>query len=185
MINKLIAIELLWALFYYLCYPSILIWSFKLWIIPNTLDLPSKAFVIWCSISYTRYILSMLHILHQIYTFVNSRLGSSQPNPHASNYIKTKPSRHIPVKPGRDWPTRFWLLSSSHYPGYPIKKLISITKKRGRLRLTGFSTLPSTMVLKGGKPHTSSSGRSADRLNNLSCIRISKWEYIFQVIYAL
>ena len=85
--NRLIAIELLWGLLWYLCYPSILIWEFRLWIIPNTLDLPSEAFVIWCSVSYTRYTSSMLRILHQIHIFVNSRLGSSQPSPHASNRI--------------------------------------------------------------------------------------------------
>ena len=82
--NELIAIELLWGLLCYLCYPSISIWWFRLWIIPNT---PSKAFVIWCSVSYTRYTSSMLRILHQIHIFVNSRLGSSQPSPHASNRV--------------------------------------------------------------------------------------------------
>ena len=58
MINKLIAIKLLWGLLCYLCYLSISIWWFRLWIIPNTLDFLSKAFIIWCSVSYTRYTLS-------------------------------------------------------------------------------------------------------------------------------
>ena len=105
-------------------YPSISIWWFRLWIILNILDSLSEAFVIWCSISYTRYILLMLHILYQIHIFVNSRLDSSQPSPHASNHVsKPKPSRRIPIKPGRHWLARFWPLSSSHYFGYPMKKL--------------------------------------------------------------
>ena len=41
------------------------------------------------------------------------------------------------------------------------------------------------MVLKGDKLHTSTSERSADKLDNLSCVRISEWEYTFQVIYVL
>ena len=82
--NRLIAIKLLWELLCYLCYPSISIWWFRLWIIPNT---PSEAFVIWCSVSYTRYTSSMLRILHQIHIFVNSRPGSTQPSPHASNCV--------------------------------------------------------------------------------------------------
>ena len=51
------------------------------------------------------------------------------------------------------------------------------------MRPTGFSTSPPTVVLEGGKPHASTSGRSADRLDNLSCVRISEWEYTFQVTY--
>ena len=124
--NRLIAIKLLWQLLCYLYYPSISIWWFRLWIISNTLDPPSKGFVIQCSVSYTRYILPM----HQIHTFLNSRLGSSQPSPHASNCIRTKPSRRIPVKLGCHWPTCLWPLSSNHYPGYPMRKLTSYHKER-------------------------------------------------------
>ena len=128
--NKLIAIELLWELLCYLWYLNISIWWFKLWIISNTLDLPSKAFVIWCLVSYTRYTLSILRILYQIYTFINSRLGSSQPSFYASNCIKTKPLRHTPIKPGCHRPTCLWLSSSSHYSGYPMRKLTSYYNKR-------------------------------------------------------
>ena len=85
--NRLIAIKLLWGLLCYWCYPSILIWWFRLWIISNTLDPSSEAFVIWCSVFYTRYTSLMLCILHQIHIFVNSRPGSTQPSPHASNRV--------------------------------------------------------------------------------------------------
>ena len=57
------------------------------------------------------------------------------------------------------------------------------TRGGGRLRPTGFSTSPPTVVLEGGKPHASTSGRSADRLDNLSCVRINEWEYTFRVTY--
>ena len=99
--------------------------------------------------------------------------------------IKTKPSRHILVKSDYYWPACLELLSSSHYFGYLIKKLTSITRERSQLRLTGFSISPPTVVLKGSKFHTSISGQFADRLGNLSCVCISKWEYIFWVIYIL
>ena len=127
LMNRLIAIELLWGLLCYLCCPSILIWWSKLWIIPNTLDLLFEAFVIWCSVSYTRYTLS----IHKIHFFVNCILDSSQPSPHASNHISDpKSSRYTPVKPSHHWPARLWPLSSSHYPGYPMKKLTSHHKER-------------------------------------------------------
>ena len=78
------------------------------------------------SVSYTRYTFSMLRILHQIHIFVNSRLGSTQPSPHASNRIsEPKPLRRTPVKPGRHRPTRFRPSSSSQYPDYPMRKLTS------------------------------------------------------------
>ena len=112
-------------------YPSISIWWFRLWIIPNTLDFSSKAFIIQCLVSYTIYTLLMLRILYQIHIFVNSRLDSSQLSPHASNRIsKSKLLRHKPVKPGGYWPVRLWPLSFSHYPGYPMKKLTSYHKGR-------------------------------------------------------
>ena len=120
--NRLIAIKLLWEFLCYWCYPSISIGWSRLWIISNTLDPLFEAFVIWCSVSYTRYTL----LMHQIYLFVNSRLDSSQPSPHASNRVsEPKPSRRIPVKPGRHWPTRLWPSSSSQYPDYPMRKLTS------------------------------------------------------------
>ena len=125
----------------------------------------------------------MLRILYQIHIFVNSRLGSTQPSHHESNCIKTKPSRYIPIKPGWHWPTHLWFLSSSYYSDYSMRKLTSITRRRGQLHPTSFSTLPPTVVLKGSKPHPSISRQSIDRLNNLSCIYISEWEYTFQVTY--
>ena len=57
------------------------------------------------------------------------------------------------------------------------------TRGGSRLRPTGFSTSPPTVVLEGGKPHASTSGQSADKLDNLSCVCISKWEYTFWVTY--
>ena len=117
---------------------------------------------------------SILSILHQIHIFFNSRLGSFQPSFYASNCIKIKLSRRIPIKLGRYWPACFWLLSCSHYLGYPIRKLMSITRREGQLRPTGFSISPPTVVLKGGKPNTSISRQSGNRLNNLSCVRISE-----------
>ena len=116
----------------------------------------------------------MLCILHQIHIFFNSRLGSSQPSPHASNHIRIKFSRCILIKHSCHWPSRLWLLLFSHYPGYLKKKLTSIIRRGDRLCLIGFSTLPPTMVLKSGKPHALTSEQSADRLNNLSCIYISE-----------
>ena len=81
--------------------------------------------------------------------------------------------------------SRHWLSSSSQYPGYPMRKLMSFfTRGRGQLRSTGFSTLPPTVVLKGGKPHASTCGRSIDKLDNLSCVRINEWKYTFQVTYV-
>ena len=40
-------------------------------------------------------------------------------------------------------------------------------------------------MLKGSKPHASTSRQSTDRLDNMSCIYISEWEYTFQVRYVL
>ena len=129
--NRLIAIKLLLGLLCYLCYLSISIWWFRLWIIPNTLDSLPEAFVIWCLVSYTRYIPYMLRILHQIHIFINSKLGPSQPSLYASNCIsKPKPSRRTSVKPGCHWPARLWLLSSSHYPSNSMTKLTSHHKRR-------------------------------------------------------
>ena len=64
-----------------------------------------------------------------------------------------------------------------------MRKLTSFTKEGGQLRLTGFSTLSPTVVLKGGKLHALTSGQYENRLDNLSCICISEWEYAFQVTY--
>ena len=60
-----------------------------------------------------------------------------------------------------------------------------ITRRGGQLRPTGFSTSLPIVVPKGGKPHALTSRRSADRLDNLSCVYISKQEYTFQVTYVL
>ena len=49
----------------------------------------------------------------------------------------------------------------------------------------GFSTSPPNVVFKDGKPHVLTSRQFADRLDNLSCIHISEWEYIFRVTYVL
>ena len=66
-----------------------------------------------------------------------------------------------------------------------MRKLTSFfTRGGGQLRLTGFSTSPPTVVLEGGKPHASTNRQSADRLDNLSCVCISEWDYIFRVTYV-
>ena len=66
-----------------------------------------------------------------------------------------------------------------------MRKLTSFfTREGGRLRLTGFSTSPSIVVLKDSKPHASTSGQSVGKLDNLSCVRISEWKYTFQVTYV-
>ena len=57
--------------------------------------------------------------------------------------------------------------------------------KGNQLYLTGFSTSPPTVAPKSDKPHALVSGQSADRLDNLSCIRINEWENIIQVTYIL
>ena len=59
-----------------------------------------------------------------------------------------------------------------------------IIRGRGQLHPTGFSTSPPTMAPKGDKPHALASGQSADRLDNLSCVCISEWKYIFRVTYV-
>ena len=59
-----------------------------------------------------------------------------------------------------------------------------ITRRGSRLRPTGFSTSLPTVAPKGCKTHVLTSGRSADRLDNLSCVRISEWVYTFQVTYV-
>ena len=65
-----------------------------------------------------------------------------------------------------------------------MRKLTSFfIREEGQLRPTGFSTSSPTVVLKDGKPHALTCGRSADRLDNLSCICISEWEYTFRVTY--
>ena len=126
----------------------------------------------------------MLNILHQIYNFVNFRLSSFPPSPNATNCIRTKPSRHLLVKPNCHRLICLWPLLSSHYLGYPMRKLMSITRGGGQLYSTGFSTSPPTVVLKSGKSHTLISEQFANRLANLSCIHISEWEYTFWVTYV-
>ena len=124
----------------------------------------------------------MLRILHQIHLFVNSRLGSTQLSPHTSNCIlepslqDVHPSSLVAIG-----------LPANSLCIQPIPWLSNeeadVFTRGGQLRPTGFSTSP-IVVLKGGKPHTSTSERSADRLDNLSCVRISEQEYTFQVTYV-
>ena len=178
--NRLIAIKLLWKLLYYLSQYFDLI----IQIVNYSKYSGSKVFVIQCSVFYT-YIPPLLRILHQIHIFVNSKLGFSQPIPYASNCIRIKPLKCKPIKPNCHWPTRFWLLPSSYYLSYPMRKLMFIIKGRNQLHPTSFSTLPLTVVLKDDKPHALTSRQSIDRLDNLSCIRISEWEYTFRVTYIL
>ena len=80
---------------------------------------------------------------------------------------------------------RQWPSLSSQYPSYPMRKLTSFfTRRGGQLRRNSFSTSPLTVLLKGGKFHASTSRQSADRLDNMSCVRISEWEYTFHVTYV-
>ena len=60
-----------------------------------------------------------------------------------------------------------------------------IIKRRGQLYPNGFSTSPPTITPKDGKPHALTSRQSVDKLDNLSCVRISEWKYTFQVTYVL
>ena len=53
------------------------------------------------------------------------------------------------------------------------------------MRPTDFSTSPLTMTPKSSKLHVLTSGQSANRLDNLSCVRISEWKYIIEVTYVL
>ena len=80
----------------------------------------------------------MLSILHQIHIVdtpdthlrqLQTWFFSAKPS-CIQSCIKTKPSRRTPVKSGRHWPARLWPLSSSHYPGYSMKKLTFYHKKR-------------------------------------------------------
>ena len=66
-----------------------------------------------------------------------------------------------------------------------MKKLTSITRRKDQLRPTGFSTSLFTVMLKGGRFYALASDQFVDRLNNLSCVCISEWEYAFQVTYIL
>ena len=45
--------------------------------------------------------------------------------------------------------------------------------------------LTTNVMLKAGKHHASTSRQSAERLNYLSSVHISEWEYTFQVTYVL
>ena len=184
--NKLITIKLQWGLLRNLCYPSISIWWSRLWIIPNTLDPPSEAFVIWCLVSYTRYTSSMLHILHQIYIFVNSRLGSSQPNLHTSNRVSELSLQDVyPSSPVAIGLPAFGLCHLANTLAIQWRSWYLIIRGGGQLRPTSSSISPPTVVFKGGKPYALISRQSANRLDNLSCVYISEWEYIFRVTYVL
>ena len=122
--------------------------------------------------------------MHQIHTFVKFRLGSSQPSPHASNCVSEPsfPDVHLSSPVAIGLPIfSLWYLAITLAIQWRSWRLI--TKGEGWLRPTGFSTSPLTMIFKSGKPHALISGQFADRLNNLSCVRINKWEYIFRVTY--
>ena len=129
----------------------------------------------WCSVSYTRYTplstpgsaLSSRALMHPI-VYQNQSLQDIHLSSPVAIGLPTFGLRHLANTLAIQW--RSWRL---------------ITRGKGRLRPTGFSTSPPTVVLKGGKPHASTSGRSADRLDNLSCVRISEWEYTFRVTYVL
>ena len=166
----------------YLCYFSILIWWFRLSMIPNTLDPPSEAFVVRCSVSYTKYTLSM----HQIHTFVNSRLGSFQPSPHTSNCVSELSLQdvHLSSPVAISLPA-FDLCHLAITLAIQWRSWRLITEGGGQLRPTSFSTSPPNVVFKDSKHHALTSSRSLDGLDNLSYVRISEWEYTFRVTYIL
>ena len=172
--NKVIAIKPLWELLCYLCY-----------LIFQSDDSGCRLFqILW--------ILHLRPLLFEAqYRTPDTHLCQLQTffYPDESLYIqsciRTKPSKHIPIQLGCYQPSCQWLLSFSQYLGYLMKKLTSFfTRGNGKLHSTGFSTSPLTMVLEGGKAHNSTSRQSADRLDNLSCVRISEWKYIFRVTYV-
>ena len=52
------------------------------------------------------------------------------------------------------------------------------------MRTTGILTPLPSAVFKDGKSHALISERSVNKLDNLSCVFISEWEYIFWVTYV-
>ena len=129
----------------------------------------------WCSASYTRYTslstpnltLPSRALIHPI-VYQNQSLQNVYPSSPVAIGLPVFGFRHLAITLAIQW--RSWRL---------------ITKGGGWLRLTGFSTISPTVALKGGKPHALTSGRSANRLDNLSYVHISEWEYTFRVIYVL
>ena len=172
--DRLIAIKLLWKLLCYLCYPSILIWWFRrglfqiLWILyPRPLSFNAQYFIpdthCWGSVSYTRYILLLILDL-ALFSQAFIHLIISKPSFHDVH-------RSSPVAIGLS-------VFGYHYLATILtiqwESWRLITRKRGQLHSTGFSTLPLTIVLKGSKSHALTSGWSADSLDNLSCVCINK-----------
>ena len=128
-----------------------------------------------CSASYTRYIsLSTLdstfpsRALMHLIVYQNRSLQDVHPSSLVAIGLPAFSLCHLAIILVIQW--KSWRL---------------ITRRRGQLCLTGFSTSPPTVAPKGGKPHALTSRRSANRLDNLSCIYISKWKYTFQVTYIL
>ena len=68
---------------------------------------------------------------------------------------------------------------------YLMRKLTFFTKEGGQLHSTSFSTSLSTVVLKAGKSHASISRQSVNMLDNVSCVYINEWKYVFQVTYII
>ena len=129
----------------------------------------------WCSTFYTRYIsLSILDsifpsraLMHPI-VYQNWSFQDVHPSSPVAIGLPTFGLCYLAIIMAIQW--KSWRL---------------ITKRKSRLHLIGFSISPPIMALKGGKPHALTSRWSADRLDNLSCVRISEWEYIFQVTYVI
>ena len=128
----------------------------------------------------------MLRILHQIHIFYNSRPGSPSQGLYIFNcIIKTKLSRCTPIKLVYHWPVRLWFLPSSQYLDYLMRKLTSFTRRGSQLHSTGFSNSSPIVLLKSSKSHALTIKQFADKFDNLSCIYINEWEYIFQVTYVV
>ena len=164
---------------------------------------------LWCSASYTRYISSMLRILHQIHIFDAPHFISDTHLRCSAFYIRyTSLSTLDLALPSRALLHPIVYHNQSLQDVYPSSPVIiglpafglchlAITmaiqwrswrlfiRGRGRLRPTGFSNSPPTVALKGGKSHALASGQFEDRLDNPSCLRISEWEYTFLVTYVL
>ena len=129
----------------------------------------------WCPASYTRYIsLSTLNLtfpsqalMHPI-VYQNRSLQDIHPSSPVAIGLPAFGLCYLAITLAIQW--KSWRL---------------ITKREGRLRSTGSSISPSIVAPKGNKPHALTSEQSADRLDNLSCVHISEWEYTFWVTYVL
>ena len=123
----------------------------------------------WCSAFYIRYIsLSTLDsilpsqaFMHPI-VYQNQSFQDVHPSSPVAIGLLVFGLRYLAITLAIQW--KSWRL---------------IPRGGGRLRPTGFSTSLPIVAPKVGKSHALTSGQSTDRLDNLSCVCISEWEYTF------